>query len=142
VATALEAFDQMIKFVVRPALRDLGFKGSGTTFTWPSDKAIAHIGVQKSQFGDRHRVKFTLNVTVADVAAWELAREERLHLPKRPAPNTLYGSFIWQRRVGELLPNGEDHWWYLDGDADVNVVGEDVVRTIETYVVPTLREHA
>ena len=27
---------------------------------------------------------------------------ERPHLPARPAPNTFYGSFIWQKRIGHL----------------------------------------
>jgi hypothetical protein len=142
VATAVDAFDEMVKNVIRPRLREMGFRGSGTTFTWPSEETIAQIGMQKSQFGDRNHVKFTLNVTVANAAEWERQREAKPHLPKRPAPNTLYGSFIWQRRVGKLMPRGEDRWWLLDGDSDVRALGEEVVQTIATYVLPALRERA
>jgi hypothetical protein len=142
VATAIDAFDEMVRLVIRPALRDLGFKGSGSTFTWPSERSIALVGMQRSQFGDRNLVKFTLNVTVADAQAWERAREERPHLPKRPAPNTFYGSFIWQQRIGKLMPTGEDHWWSLDGSTDTTELGNEVVEAISTYVVPELKARA
>ena len=43
--------------------------------------------------------------------SWEEARAERAYLPKKPAPNTFYGSFAWQVRIGHLLPGDEDLWW-------------------------------
>lgn len=108
----------MVREALRPRLRSLGFRCSGSTFTWPSKVVFAHIGLQKSQFSDRDALKLTENVTVANVAEWERVRQDRPHLPKRPAPNTIYGEFIWQRRIGQLTPEGEDLWWWIHADQE------------------------
>jgi hypothetical protein len=142
VATAQHAFDSMLRYAVRPRLRALGFRGSGSTFTWPSKVAFAHIGVQKSQFSDRDALKFTANVTVANIADWERVRQERPRFPRRPAPNTFYGDFIWQRRIGNLTPEGEDLWWWLDADQDWSPVAEEFVRIVEAHVLPELMARA
>ena len=103
----------MLSEGIRPALKALGFAGSGSTFVWPSTASFAQLGIQKSQFSSRDGLKFTMNITVADKSAWEAARSARPHLPTKPAPNTFYGDYVWQRRIGKLLPGSEDKWWTL-----------------------------
>jgi hypothetical protein len=137
--TAQDVYDDMLRVGIRPRLRALGFTGSGSTFVWPCATAAAQLGFQKSAFSDRDAVKFTVNVTVADFVSWEQARIARPHLPKHPAPNTKYGSFIWQQRIGKLLPEGEDRWWWLQADGDWTSVADEVVDAIATYIVPELR---
>ena len=132
----------MVREALRPRLRTVGFRGSASTFTWPSKVAFAHIGLQKSQFSNRDTLKFTANVTVANVAEWERVRQGRPHLPKKPAPNTLYGSYVWQRRIGQLTPEGDDLWWWLHADEDWSAVADEFVRIVEAHVLPELRQRA
>src|SRR5439155_1336209 len=56
--TAQEAFTMMVKDEIAPALRELGFKGSGQRFTLPSETHWALLGLQKFTWSDRDRVDF------------------------------------------------------------------------------------
>ena len=117
-------------------MKSLGFTGSGSTFTWPSESSFSQIGLQKSQFSDRDELKFTMNVTVADKTVWEAARVAKPYLSTKPAPNRFYGTFIWQRRIGKLLPSNEDLWWTLRANDDWKHVSEAVVSAVTGYVIP------
>ena len=138
-ATAQETFTEMLKFGVRPRFKALGFTGSGTTFVWPSTVAFCHLGFQRSLSSNRDTLKFTINVTAVDKAAWELARQSRSHLPVKPSPNTFYGTFVWQSRIGELLPGGEDKWWIVEANQDWRMLADEVVEAVTRFAVPELR---
>jgi hypothetical protein len=120
----------------------MGFTGSGATFTWPSPNCFAQLGIQRSQYSDRAELRFTINITVADREAWELARSTRPRLPPKPAPNTLYGNYIWQRRIGKLLPDGADKWWSVTAGTDWNPIADEVGLAVHQFVVPELRSRA
>lgn len=139
-AGAQETYQEMVRDGLRPRLKALGFTGSGTTFTWPSQSHFAHFGMQKSQYSDRDELRFTVNVTVADKAVWETARTTRTHLPSKPAPNTLYGDYIWQRRIGKLLPSREDTWWTISAGHDWHLISDAVFDAVTVFVLPELRD--
>jgi hypothetical protein len=141
-ATAHDTFTEMIKIGVRPRLKALGFTGSGTTFVWPSTSVFCQLGFQRSQFSNRDALKFTINVTAADKSAWELARQTRPHLPAKPSPNTFYGTHIWQRRIGELLPGGEDKWWTVDANQEWRALADEVVDAVTRFAVPEMQQRA
>jgi len=141
VSTAQDSFSGAVREVLRPRMAALGFIGSGTTFTMPSDTHFAVIGLQKSQFSDRRSLKFTANVTVVPKDVWAALRASKPHLPARPAPNTFYGTEVWQRRIGKLLPTGEDKWWSITSDADADVAAVEVAALIEHHVLPEMRAH-
>ena len=65
VPTAQEAFVKMMKEEIAPALRRLGFKGSGQRYELPSPTHWALLGFQKSAYSDSPEVRFTVNVTIA-----------------------------------------------------------------------------
>jgi hypothetical protein len=140
VFTAQETYDEMVDKGLRPSLKALGFKGSGTTFTWPSKSHVSQLGLQKSQFSDRDALRFTVNVTVADKSLWEAARAMKPHLPKKPAPNTFYGDFIWQRRIGTLMPGGEDTWWTISAGDNWRHVADAVLAAVTEYALPELQK--
>ena len=87
----------------------------------------------------RPALRFTVNVTIADKTSWEAARTVEPHLPKKPAPNTLYGDYIWHRRIGKLMPSGEDTWWTLSAGDNWLPVAEAVLDAVTTYALPELR---
>jgi uncharacterized protein DUF4304 len=137
--TVQESFDQMVSSNIRPRLKALGFRGSGSTFVWPDDNYFAQIGMQKSAYSDSHVLKFTMNVTVAELTAWEKERESRTYLPKKPAPNRKYGSFIWQERIGRLLPGGQDKWWEMSSEQDWTSLADEVVTAITDFALPAMK---
>jgi hypothetical protein len=84
--TAQDTLIAMLRESVAPALRDLGFKGSGQNCHLPSDDVWALVGFQKSQWSEATKLTFTANITVASRRIWATARETR-NLPERPSAN-------------------------------------------------------
>ena len=138
--SAQETFAVMMKRTVAPALRDMGFKGSGQVFTLPTPTHFATIGFQKSAYSDASDVRVTANVSAVAVSAWETARAERSYLPAKPAANTFYGSFAWQKRIGELRPDGEDLWWAIPAGADPTPVAAEIIETVRQYALPAMKD--
>jgi hypothetical protein len=135
-ADARGAYDAMIRDVISPAMRALGFKGSGGSYVLPVASAWVLVGFQRSVHDDRELVEFTVNLTVASKRAWEAVRLERPYLSERPAPNTRYGPPTWQRRLGALMSAQTDVWWRVTVDSDVGRVGDEVVTAVREYAVP------
>ncbi|TML90638.1 MAG: DUF4304 domain-containing protein [Actinobacteria bacterium] len=137
--TAQEAFTMMVKDEIAPALRELGFKGSGQRFTLPSETHWALLGLQKFTWSDRDRVDFTANVTVVGRDVWEAQRAERPHLPARPSANTYYGTYAWQTRIGALAGRGEDAIWRVSPDRPTDRVAAEFVTAVRDHVLPAMR---
>jgi hypothetical protein len=137
--TALEAFTNLIRDHVGPALRADGFKGSGVAFTLPEPAHWVNLGFQKSRYSDSEDVKFTVNLTVVSKATWAAQRQAQPYLPERPAANTRYGTFAWQRRIGLLMPDGIDHWWTVHSTTNLPDLAADVLQWIRSYGLPAIR---
>jgi hypothetical protein len=138
VERAQDAFKRMMQEQVAPALRRLGFKGSGQTFTLPSDTHWALIGFQKSVWGNSHELRFTVNLTVVGKQAWESARVERPFLGARPTANTSYGFPTWRQRIGFLLPERLDLWWPVVAGSSTESAAEEVIAAIRDYALPEM----
>lgn len=93
--TAQDAYRTALRDVVAPALREMGFKGSGKLYRLDDEKYWARLGFQSSASNSAERVKFTLNMLVADKHAWASSRDERPYLPEVPSPNVGYGRLVW-----------------------------------------------
>jgi hypothetical protein len=141
VPTAQETFSRMLRELVAPALRDLGFKGSGQVFELPAEGAWALLGFQKSVGSHKGEVKFTINLVVAQKEKWAAARQERPYLPVRPSANAKYGSYAWCQRIGSVHPRRKDHWWRLSADSDGRALAHEVVDWIARYALPAFRVH-
>ena len=129
----------MMQREIAPALRELGFKGSGQSFTLPSETHWVLLGFQKSQWGDSREVTFTVNVTVVEKRAWDDERAKRPYLGgERPAPNTIYGPPVWTDRVGFLFPAGTDLWWPVKAGSSTATVANEVVAAIRDYALPEI----
>jgi hypothetical protein len=97
------------------------------------------MGLQKSQFSDRQSLQFTANITVVRKDVWAGLRESKPHFPERPAPNTHYGTAVWQARIGNLLPAGEDKWWRVTNEVDAATAVGELAAAIEDYVLPEMQ---
>jgi len=139
--TAQETYSVMMKGGVAPRLRALGFKGSGQGYELGSDDYWAVLGFQKSAFSDRGHLRFTINVLVVSRAEWEAQRDKKPRLPRRPNANTFWGSYVWQSRIGGLLPGNEDLWWDVYAEADTRQLTDAVLWAVEEYALPAMRDH-
>src|SRR4051794_2946812 len=84
VAVAQDAYKTVLRDVIAPALRGMGFKGSGTLYRLDDEKCWARFGFQSSSSNTVDLVKFTVNLAVIDKAAWLRIRDELPYLPKIP----------------------------------------------------------
>lgn len=139
--TALEVYDYALRHRFALHLRSLGFKGSGRHYALPHESAWAQVGFQKSRGNTADRVRFTINLSVIDKAAWEDARERFPYYPARPNPNHIYGVSGSHQRIGHLLPGRSDVWWsFATGQESADVLAEpnasDVCFALTEYALP------
>ncbi|MGC4810083.1 DUF4304 domain-containing protein [Micromonospora sp. DT228] len=135
------AYRAMLRDDVAPALRALGFTGSGSRYTLPDPESWALLGFQSSRYNTRGRLTFTVNLCAVPRIVWQSRRREQSQLPLKPSPGTYYGDFVWSWRIGHLMPVNEDVWWDLNEDVEATDVASEVVTAIEAYGLPALREH-
>jgi hypothetical protein len=129
----------MLKTLIAPSLRAIGFRGSGQNYRLESDDYWAMLGFQKSTSSDAHHIRFTANALVVSKTGWDAVRAESPHLPERPTPTTFWGTFVWQKRIGALLPGGEDLWWEVEAGADAAELADAITWAVEEYVVPAMQ---
>ena len=127
----------LVRDLLAPALRDLGFRGSGRTFVLTDDHSWAVLGIQRSTSNRGGSVVFTVNLTVARKDEWERGGERWPFLGARPSGNSRYpvGTFA---RLGSLMPNHTDHWWTM-GTMPPQQLSAEVVQAIRLYGIPWLR---
>ena len=136
--TAQETYNEMLKTAIAPGLRSIGFKGSGQNYRLPSDDHWAMLGFQKSTSSDAGHVRFTVNVLVVSRSKWDAVRAESPHLPERPTATTFWGTFVWQKRIGDLLSGGEDLWWEIEAGVDPSGLADAVVWAVRDSVLPAM----
>jgi hypothetical protein len=137
-ARAPDLFKSVIANRWAPALRELGFKGSGRIFVLPDERDWVMLGFQSSTASNAECVKFTINLLVVGKQAWDEARERSSHLPAKPSPNTI-GPHRYVQRIGHLL-HGNDHWWWLYASQDPEPLVAEVWAVIRDVAVPKLRQ--
>jgi uncharacterized protein DUF4304 len=137
VTTAQETFATMIRSEIAPALRSIGFRGSGSHYVRPDDDWWLLVGFQKSRHSDSHQVHFTVNVAALEKRSWSAAHETDPWLPETPSPNTNYPVGEWIR-IGNLLPTRHDRWWAVTAGRSTTAIAAEVVAAIRDRAVPWL----
>lgn len=140
-ASAQTLFTAFVRDLLSPALRELGFAGSNGDYSLRSDRCWALLSLQKSVSSTAAEVRFTVNLTVIDKAAWAEARAAWPHLPERPSSaNLSYGIGAPAERLGPLAPEATDKWWNLARDARSKSIADEVVAMIGRYGLPWLHD--
>jgi hypothetical protein len=136
--TAQEMFRQMMRGEIAPALRALGFKGSGQTYFLPSETHWALLSFQRSQLSSTVvRIKFAVNYDVTTRKEWNEYRRTR-GAPERPSGSWLGLRTIVDRRGP--YGGGLQHWWELGVGSPVEPLAEDVITRIANEALPEMRE--
>jgi len=128
----------MLRDEIAPALRQRGFKGSGTAYVLPDDTHWLQLGFQSSKWNTTAEAAFTVNLAVAEKVAWDRFALQS-GLKGRPNPNATYSRDMRVWRLGSLA-FGEDRWWrVLDVPAQAGGVAEQVLDAIDRVGLPWLR---
>jgi Domain of unknown function (DUF4304) len=90
--SAQEAFKQMLRDHVAPALRTLGLKGSGAAYSIPSESHWALIGFQGSRANTSARMKFTVNCKVVRKGVWAAEQWKRYYIGSRRSRTCVPGT--------------------------------------------------
>jgi hypothetical protein len=136
--TGQQMYVDLMKGSFAPALRAVGFKGSGGRFELPSERYWTQLGFQRSAFSDSAALKFTVNLSVIGREIWAEKAASDPHRGTKPKPSTFYGSWAEQVRIGRLTPSGGDLWWWLRRGDDPAPIGEQVLATLLDVAVPWL----
>ena len=130
----------MVRQGFRPRLKALGFKCSGTTFTWTAEPYVAKIALQKARQSNRGEVYFTANWIVERKVPREGARTDETSLSDEPASTKSYDvKYLYGNRIGFLLPSRKDAWWVVSANDDWQPVADAVVDAISSYVLPEVQ---
>jgi hypothetical protein len=137
--SAQTLFDEMLRVQLAPALRELGFRGSGKTFNLPNEAGDhALFGFQKDRWNTAQACRFTASLAFHLRADWERARVADGWLPAKPTLQHVTPD-SWQVRVGFLLDPPHDHWWTVRAEEDILAVSDHVVAVVMDVVVPQLQ---
>ena len=111
--TAQDAFRDMMRHEIAPAIRRMGFAGSGGNFRLVDGDDVAHVESQKSRWNSKDEVAFTFNLWVS-------------------------GGRL-STRLGELLPERRDFWWVLGPETSVDELAGAVIRALEDFGWPAIQ---
>lgn len=120
---------------LHPLLKQAGFRKNGTHFSRIEQEALQVINVQSSQWNNASSGKFTLNIGVHFAV---LAKMLHGKDPMPAVPKEYY--CLIRRRVGTLLPAGNDHWWVVIPETDAEAVAAEVESAWKDYVSPWLEK--
>ncbi len=143
--TAQDDYRLMIRDHVAPALRELGFKGSGQSYVFPSETHWVSLWFQKSAYSDAHRIKFTVHLLVIGKNEWEAIRRGNELAPERPrrfwgAPARSW-SVSYRPRPKEVPGGWMQIWWELYAGQPVGPLADLVLRTIKNEALPRIEEY-
>ena len=127
----------MLRDEIAPALRAAGMQRAGTTYSMPSASHWALLGFQRSTGNTAHRMKFTVNCKVVRRDAWDVAYAHKPYIGRQPKPNR-FGGVGWQSRIGQLLPSGQDTWWWLEANGESRTVADQVIAAITQTALPAM----
>ena len=114
---AQDLYRTMLNTRISPAMRLLGFKGSGGRYDAPSSTRWSIVDLQRSAYSDAFKIQFTANLRSA----------ERANFQKRPTGGG-YGE-----RIGFLTPHKRDYWWTLSVESDLDEVADDFISAVSDF---------
>jgi hypothetical protein len=125
-------FDYLVAKVLWPLFKSRGYHKTGHNFRYYNPLGWGKIvNVQKSAWGDRHNIRFTVNTGLYLVEA------ERIWTGRTMEEKFLEPNCLIRARVGPLKEEG-DLWYDLTEQTVVEALYEQVKDDLVTYVLPYL----
>ena len=129
---AIGVFADLLKNRISPFLREKGFRGSRQLFIGQFGQNWGMVQFQKSAYGTKDAVRFTINVGVCSNRLRSFFRPGRVGSPK-----SVYECH-WYERVGWLLPEHQDTWWDVTAMTTPDDFAESIKHILSDIAIPTI----
>lgn len=123
-------FQEIIKTIVAPNLKAVGFKKNKLNFNRTFDRLVQSINVQRSQYNHADRFIFTINLGFYNGQIFKISRNRT----DEPKFVTTDNCFVWGRS-GHLIYN-KDYWYELTLDVDFKNVSLQVENDLKIHIIP------
>lgn len=134
---AQQAFDRLLSEHLSPLMKQSGYKKTGANWRIRREEEPAGWGVvnlQKSQWGSRDEIRFTINLAVRwDCVPWPVGIEISARGPAH------YHCHVHER-LGFLQDDPGDLWWEIDGGPWSPGEGPDCLDPVVASLIPLLRD--
>jgi hypothetical protein len=125
-------FDYLVAKVLWPLFKSQGYQKIGNNFRHYNSCGWGKIvNIQKSAFGDRHHISFTVNVGLY------LAEAEHIWTGRTSQEKFLEPHCLIRARIGRLNKSNQD-WYDLTEQTVIKTLYKQVEGDIVTYVLPYL----
>lgn len=126
-------FDHLVTKVLWPTFKARGYRKTGNNFRHYDPLGWGKIvNIQKSAFGDRHNISFTVNTGLY------LAEADRIWTGRVAADKFSEPDCLIRARIGRLNGSGYDLWYELTEQTAPEVLYQQVEQDVITYVLPYL----
>lgn len=135
--SAQQVYKEMITRWISPALRELGFKGSGGKYSMTQGEWLVFVGFQRFTWSTRESVHFDANVAVRHLPtseAFDLANREARKMGRAPENPPSYWS-----RLSRLIPDRPEHGWKVGPSEPGRPVAEEVISCVRERFLPVVR---
>lgn len=140
VVTAQDAYRVLVNAHLSPALRELGFKGSGGRYQRPSETHWSLLELQKSAYSDREDVRFTANLRVVPRNLW-LPKTKSVGIQALRPVSGVFWDADDEARLGMLASDADiDEWWSLIPTTDLAELSASFVSDLTTFGLPWMDE--
>lgn len=125
-------FDTIVKEGFHGVLKPLGFKKKGNNFYLQLPDLGQIINLQKSSFGSKDHIKFTINTGVFIPEYWleEFARQSKM-VPVFPTEVEC----LIRKRIGEMR-YGLDTWFDVTDTTDEIALIAEMKKNVTDYILP------
>ena len=136
---ATGVYRAMLKEWIGPALREQGFRGSGSTWRLTSPRGdVAVINAQSSRSSTKSGVSFVINLAVVPQPWWAWLRHK---YPQAIGKSAMQYDGLWWDRLSDQRsahPRGIEQWWSLHDAASAEACARDVIGRLRDEALPLL----
>lgn len=145
---AKRRFDELIKRILAPGLREMGFAGSGRSYRLAATTDFhAQVGVHRlGTYPDS--IRFTLAFNLISAEHWENYRTQHARAGRRPRPTMHYGwgewGCCWWARVDQFIGTIRisrgilTEGFMVSAREPIEPVGEEALTVVREYGLPFL----
>lgn len=132
ITTAQIKFENIIKQGFQEMLKPLGFKKKANNFYLQLDELGQIINIQKSQWGTKDEISFTINTGIFVPEHWAgLLYNQGKEVPDYP----IEPQCLIRKRIGSLRKQG-DSWYDVTENTNENALIEDMKENITDFILP------
>ena len=142
VDSAQTAFKLMVRDQIAPALRRMGFKGTGNNYEMSVEGYRVQVQLQRSKWSTRDCVQFDANVSVVHPATIELFNEENRRARQQGKEiEDLDGGGGFHARLNSLARrNALGFPWIVGPDEASEPIADDFIECVRQYFLPVVEE--